>query len=358
MLRYLAPSDRVAKNVGIRSNRLMTTTIAFFNHKGGVGKTTMLFNLAVEMGRLKKRILMMDMDSQANLTAISLEDSILATLYSTKPSSAPSTVADAFDPLVSGAGDFVKPGPIEIRKASVWLVPGDIRLTAFESVLPAAWTESLAGLERGFRITSAPYRLTSQLAGDLDADYVFVDLGPNVGALNRAVLLGIDYLILPLASDLFSLRALPSVGASMDAWVSTWKVAVGMYPMHASMPMPRGEPKVLGYVTQQFNIYGGVATKAFQSWIKRMPAAVESGLLVPMRKHPGGPGTTLADPADGKPQLGELKNYHSLVPHAQSLRKAIFELETDEVIFGNQLERAKASESDFRALCDEIIHRT
>src|SRR5512135_80937 len=35
------------------------------------------------------------------------------------------------------------------------------------------------------------------------ADYVFVDLGPNVGALNRAVLLGSDYLILPMASDLF-----------------------------------------------------------------------------------------------------------------------------------------------------------
>jgi len=45
-------------------------TIAFFNHKGGVGKTTMLFNVAVELGRLGKRVLMVDLDAQANLSAI------------------------------------------------------------------------------------------------------------------------------------------------------------------------------------------------------------------------------------------------------------------------------------------------
>jgi cellulose biosynthesis protein BcsQ len=54
--------------------------IAFFNHKGGVGKTTMLFNTAVEMGRLGKRVLMVDLDAQANLTAISLHDEVLAEL--------------------------------------------------------------------------------------------------------------------------------------------------------------------------------------------------------------------------------------------------------------------------------------
>jgi cellulose biosynthesis protein BcsQ len=47
-------------------------TIAYFNHRGGVGKTTMLFNNAIELHRLGTRVLTVDLDAQANLTAISL----------------------------------------------------------------------------------------------------------------------------------------------------------------------------------------------------------------------------------------------------------------------------------------------
>src|SRR5690348_4126849 len=125
----------------------MTSTIAFFNHKGGVGKTTMLFNSAVEMGRLGKRVLMVDLDAQANLTAISLPDSPLAALYPPAPAVGAATVAGAFAPLVSGAGDVATPPALEVRPGQVWLLPGDIQLSTFESILPNAWTESLAGNE-------------------------------------------------------------------------------------------------------------------------------------------------------------------------------------------------------------------
>lgn len=157
--------------------------ISFFNHKGGVGKTTMLFNSAVEMGRLQKRVLMVDFDAQANLSAISLPDEKLDALYA--PGSDGLTVAHAFAPLVSGSGDSEAPEAAEIRPGTVWLAPGDIRLSDFESILPSAWTEALAGNERGFRVTSAPYRMMRELGEAVNADFVFVDLGPNVGALNR-----------------------------------------------------------------------------------------------------------------------------------------------------------------------------
>jgi chromosome partitioning protein len=137
-------------------------TIAFFNHKGGVGKTTMLFNAAVEMGRLNKRVLMVDFDAQANLTAISLPDYQLISLYT--PDADLLSVAHAFAPLVSGSGDVKTPEAIEVRPGSVWLVPGDIRLSDFEGIMPSAWTEALAGNERGFRVTSAPFRLEQDLA--------------------------------------------------------------------------------------------------------------------------------------------------------------------------------------------------
>ncbi|MCV7198133.1 ParA family protein [Mycobacterium angelicum] len=333
-------------------------TISFFNHKGGVGKTTMLFNTAIEMYRLGMRVLMVDLDAQANLTAISLPDEILADLYNR--SAAMQTVADAFQPLVGGSGDVETPIAHVVRDEGVWLAAGDLRLSDFEGIMPGAWPEALAGFERGFRVTSAPYRLIQELGQEVQADYAFVDLGPNVGALNRAVLLGSDYLVVPLAADLFSLRALPSVGGSLERWVREWDTATKVTdPASLPFAIPTGLPKVLGYVSQQFNIYRGEATMAFSNWIDQMPEAIEQGLLQPLAQFPDGTGATLADPAESDgPDLGELKNYHSLVPHAQTMRRAIFELEADEVIRGNQFTRARESENHFRALCENILDRT
>lgn len=315
--------------------------ISFFNHKGGVGKTTMLFNLAIEMGRLGKRVLMVDFDAQANLSAISLSDDVLMELY--EPDADGRTVAHGFRQIVRGAGDVEAPEAHEIRDG-VWLAPGDIRLSDFEGILPGAWTEALAGTERGFRVTSAPYRMVRELGEITEAEYVFIDLGPNVGALNRAVLLGSDYILVPMASDLFSLRALPSVGTSVEQWVGQWQTARSVAPQ-LNFPIPDGLPKILGYVSQQFNIYRGDPTLAFKEWIAKMDHHIKTGLLEPLAQHDDGAGQTLADPAQSEgAELGTLKNFHSLVPHAQTMRQAIFELEADDVIRGAQITRAKVSE--------------
>ena len=93
-----------------------------------------------------------------------------------------------FSPLVTGAGDLRDADPIEIREG-VWLLPGDIRLSNFEAILPVGWTEALAGEARGFRVTSAFHRLFEGIGKKTGCDYVFVDLGPNVGALTGACLL-------------------------------------------------------------------------------------------------------------------------------------------------------------------------
>jgi len=329
--------------------------ISFFNHKGGVGKTTMLFNSAVEMGRLGKKVLMVDFDAQANLTAISVDDETLERFYA--PDEDGLTVAHAFAPLVGGSGDVFTPEATEVREGSVWLVAGDLRLSEFESILPSAWTEALAGNERGFRVTSAPYRLVRDAGESVGADYVFVDLGPNVGALNRAVLLGSDYVVIPMASDLFSIRALPSVGNSVDTWVRQWATAQTVAP-NLSFSIQTGLPKILGYVSQQFNIYRGEATMAFSRWIDQMPDQIRAGLLAPLAAHSDNRGATLADPALSLgPSVGDLKNFHSLVPHAQTLRKAIFELRADDVVRGGQVTRARQSEEQFRELCENIIAR-
>lgn len=58
-----------------------------------------------------------------------------------------------------------------------------------------------------------------------------------------------------------------------------------------------------------------------------------------------------------KVKVGDLKNFHSLVPHAQTLRQAIFELTADDAVRGGQVTRARQSEEQFRELCDNIVAR-
>ena len=178
--------------------------VAFFNHKGGVGKTTIVFNTAIALGELGHKVAIVDADAQANASAIALGEERYETAVNKNE-----TLWTAVAPLVSGAGDFRAVAPIELRE-NVCIVPGDIRLSKFEAILPQSWTEALAGNERGFRATTALHRLCQSMDELCSAEYVFVDVGPNVGALNRSVLIACDGFVVPLAPDLFSILALPS----------------------------------------------------------------------------------------------------------------------------------------------------
>jgi cellulose biosynthesis protein BcsQ len=82
-----------------------------------------------------------------------------------------------------------------------------IRLAEYERVLEPLWSDTLQRRMNGFRGTSALGRVASHAARRIDADYILFDTGPNIGPLNRLILLDVDYFIVPAACDLFSLRA-------------------------------------------------------------------------------------------------------------------------------------------------------
>ena len=150
--------------------------VAFFNHKGGVGKTTLLFNVALALHELGRSVVIVDADAQANASGLALTEKQYDDALDDDM-----TIWSIVAPLVTEAGDIEVKAPVAIRNG-VWVVPGDIRLSNFEAILPVGWTEALAGETRGFRVTCAPHRLLEGVGQDTGADYVLIDLGPNVGA--------------------------------------------------------------------------------------------------------------------------------------------------------------------------------
>lgn len=321
-------------------------TIAFFNHKGGVGKTTLVYNVGLALARQGKTVLFIDADAQANLTSAALSVEKFE-----QDINSLSTIYGALLPVINNTGDLKYVTPTKIR-TNAYLLPGDIRLSAFEEILPQAWNESLAGQYRGFQISSAMYRLIQHLAEQVSADYALVDLGPNVGALNRTIMIASDGFVVPLSPDLFSLTALPSVGASTARWILDWQAALGSAKrakLNFDIDLPHGVPSPLGYVTQQFVTYRKAPAAAFKRWSDRIPAAYADGIVKPLEE------ADIAVPAGGH-VLGEVKNLSSLIPMAQQSNLAIFEL-TGSQARGAQYTRAQDTFDLFAALANRITSR-
>lgn len=114
-------------------------------------------------------------------------------------------------------GDIAAPH-IERLGDNLGLVPGDLGLSTFEDRLSDAWPRAMDRDEAAFRTLTAFHRIAQQAAARQQAQVVIIDVGPNLGAINRAALLAAQHVVTPLAPDLFSVHPgarcqLPSAGS-------------------------------------------------------------------------------------------------------------------------------------------------
>ena len=222
--------------------------IALFNHKGGVGKTTLTINIADALADAGKTVLIVDADPQCNITSFYIDEPSLEKLLGEfDENGADATLWSAVKPVVEGRGDIVEIPEWQVSGRPIFLLPGDVLLSDYEEELPAAWTECFARRTRGYDVTTALARVAKRTGDKVKADVVLYDMGPNVGALNRSVLLDCDFFITPVAADLFSLRALTTVGRSVAKWIKDWTTVRGLASAANKAKLPIGRPAYLGY---------------------------------------------------------------------------------------------------------------
>ncbi len=216
--------------------------VAFFNNKGGVGKTSLAYHLAWMYADLDLRVIAVDLDPQANLTAMFLEEDELEGLWD--QDNQPVTVYGCLGPLLRGIGDIAEPKLQSIEEERLLLLPGDLRLSAFEEDLSGQWPLALSGNERAFRVLSAFWRLAQQAARQNRAALILIDLGPNLGSINRAGLVSSDYVVVPLSPDLFSLQGLRNLGPTFQRWRQEWKDRLDRKP-EMDLELPSGQMRPL-----------------------------------------------------------------------------------------------------------------
>ncbi|MBN1911762.1 MAG: ParA family protein [Pirellulales bacterium] len=190
-------------------------TIAFFNNKGGVGKTSLVYHLSWMFAEMGVNVVAADFDPQANLSAMFLPEDRLEQLW--PDGEHPGTVLGCVAPIIRGVGDVKEPH-VEPITDRLGLVVGDLGLSSFEDMLSAAWPYCMDRKENAFRHTSAFYRILLNASAQNDAELVLIDVGPNLGAINRAAIISADAVVVPLAPDLFSLQGLRNLGPSLRDW--------------------------------------------------------------------------------------------------------------------------------------------
>ena len=146
--------------------------LSFCNHKGGVGKTTSVSSLGVALARMGKRVLLVDLDAQGNLT-----DTLTQT-------PGDRSIYDSLRTLETLPVVKIREG-LDLCPSSIDLVSMDLELADKR--------------EREFRL--------SQLLQGLDYEYILLDCPPSLGLLTINALTASTKVIIPLTPE-----ALPAKG--------------------------------------------------------------------------------------------------------------------------------------------------
>jgi len=328
---------------------MTTPVLTFFNNKGGVGKTSLVFHLAWMFSELGKRVIAIDLDPQANLTSAFLSEDDLEMLWDPDDSSQrATTVYQCVRPLTE-VGDILEPQTRCINPR-LHLVPGDLGLAGFEDFLSQEWPNGLGSgsLYRPFRLLTAFWQVAQMAANKQNADIILADVGPNLGAINRSALIGSDHVVIPLAADLFSLQGLRNLGPTLQAWRADWKKRVENWATPA-FELPSGAMRPAGYILMQHSERLSRPVKAYKKWADRIPSTYRENIL---RMPASQPSTA----NDGN-CLAKLKHYRSLVPMAQEVRKPIYHLTSADGAIGSHSAAVQGAWSDFKALAVAILER-
>lgn len=249
----------------------MAIVIGMFNHKGGVSKTTTTYNLGWMLTELGKSVLLIDTDSQCNLSSIVIGENNLEQFYRDHPErNIKSYLSAAFEAKPS----LIEPAEcVQVKhNKKLFLLPGSFELSEYEVSLGISFTVS-AALGALKNLPGSFNYLINKTAEKYNVDYVIIDMNPSLSSINQVLLESSDYFIVPAMPDYFSNMAINSLANIIPKW-EKWAVSAREAFRDATYPFPTHTPKFLGTIVQRFNIRNGKATGANSDLIDEINKSV------------------------------------------------------------------------------------
>ena len=157
---------------------------------------------------------------------------------------------------------------------------GDLALSRREDELSTQWPKCLDGDKRALRVTTAFARLIARAGRQFGADLALLDVGPNLGAINRAALVASDSVVVPLAPDLFPLQGLRNVGPTLREWRKAWNERAARKPGALDIALPSGHASA-GLRHHAAFIRLSRPVQAYGRWIDEIPSEYAEAVTQP-----------------------------------------------------------------------------
>lgn len=321
-------------------------SVAFFNNKGGVGKTTLLCNMAAIFSEVfNKSVCIVDCDPQCNATQYLLSEEEFEKVIESRDG----TIAEFFFELRSGQAPKIEVGTVHSPGFKVDVVPGHPALAMVEDFLAREWLST--EVERGLKTTFA---LASLNEGFLSKyDFVFYDVGPSLGSINRVVLMACDYFASPMTIDIFSLKAFGNIVEWFSGNTSSLNHTLAN-PQISNEPIIEFARKraagaaFIGYVTQQYKQKSEKGIKRPVHSYEKIRSQIEDEVKKYQHRLP---------PTEQHYEIGSIPNLFSLVPMSQSVRRPIFDLTSQDGVVGSHFARVKDARKVLIEVANELRNR-
>lgn len=284
----------------------MARIISVFNNKGGVGKSTICWNLADSLARIGKRVLLIDFDPQCNLSIAMLGEKTFVNTLPTQNAPYGTTIRAYLQRFLQNTGGeqvFLHKG--QHTHHDVQLIAGDFWLNVYaDSLNVGGDLLSGTGLSRYVALRQIIARAESE--DNSTFDFAIIDLPPSFGALVRAAFYSSDYFIVPCTSDNFSVYCVGLIGQMVPSFIRDWQSGLARFkdsnPNFTDFDS-LGRPRFAGWIFNGFDtarqrrsrtqISQGAAlgprqmNRADATMHDHVEQAIKTELVVRLRKIPG-----------------------------------------------------------------------
>lgn len=261
----------------------MAKIITFFNHKGGVGKTTLVHNVGFILADKGQRVLLIDADPQMNLTA-AIYGLSTSVEYSTDEDSKWSKNVQKYISLSEYINAELKnqPSAKEIYRIDskcaggsfVDLISGSINLANIEA--------DLFGIIKNKNefTNEIPYKFEQAFKKNRNSyDFILIDTSPSASSIiNALIMMLTDYFITPVSPAFFSLQAIDNLSAIFNNWIKL----LGEYQTTQNFNGLSFKPKFIGLVVQMAKRFSGGSvqettkfSKSAEKWIEDVNSSVK-----------------------------------------------------------------------------------
>ncbi len=284
--------------------------ISLFNNKGGVGKSTLGFHLGCALGELGKKVLLIDLDPQCNMTISGMLEEALHKIWQEEDAyiddyqatverngleitNNPRSIHFLLKPTEDGLNELEKTPPVINLYDNVDLIPGRLSLHKYENKIAERWSGLYQSDNLSIRTVTNIRRICEVHGKTNNYDYVLLDTSPSLGILNKVIISTVDGFIIPALPDMFSIYGIRNIGGSLQQWQTEFETVYKLISEDKRTRFPQKFVQFLGYTiynakkqSKQLNEYD-LAVAHYQ-YVKEMPATVEKyialGNIAPVDK--------------------------------------------------------------------------